>query len=307
MSVKPSHQKCQTEPFAKLRFARWIIYKSEYSEKGKQVKSLCPACGVRIADDAVQCSACGHVLKLRSNRDANGADDKAKVIRDYPQTSEMVVIPAGEFVMGGKKYNHELPHHRVKVSQFAIGSTPVTQSQWQAVMGNNPSRFQGEGTANCPVECVSWDDVQEYIDKLNILTCMKYRLPSEAEWEYACRAGSTGMWCFGDDEAQLTHYAWYDENSDKKTHPVGQKRANAFNLYDMHGNVLEWVQDCWNYTYEGAPTDGSAWTMGDCEMRVLRGGSWFELAFHTRSASRIWYDTADRESSFGFRLAKTLP
>ena len=197
------------------------------------------------------------------------------ILRDHSLTPEMVVIPAGEFIMGGNGFDREQPIHRVKIPQFAIGKAPVTQAQWKALMGNNPSHFQGDGNDNCPVEQVSWDDTQQYIAKLNALTGQKYRLPSEAEWEYACRAGSTGEWCFGDDESQLTHYAWYQDNSDGKTHPVGQKRPNAFGLYDVHGNVWEWVQDCWNENYHGAPTDGSAWLTGDCRQRVVRGGSWF--------------------------------
>ena len=225
----------------------------------------------------------------------------------------MVVIPAGEFIMGGREINYseykdrELPLHRVKVSQFAMGKTPVTQAQWKAVMGNNPSNFQGAGCEQCPVESVSWDDVQEYISKLNALTGQRYRLPSEAEWEYACRAGSKGEWCFGDDESQLSDYAWYAKNSESKTHPVGQKRPNAFGLYDMHGNVWEWVQDSWNPNYLGAPTDGSAWTTGDGGQRVSRGGSWDDNAINARSAVRYGLVSTVRNDNLGFRLARMLP
>lgn len=229
------------------------------------------------------------------------------VFRDHPHTPEMVVIPAGEFVMGGNGYPDEQPIHRVKVPQFAIGKTMVTQAQWKAVMGNNPSYFQDTDTENCPLESVNWDDIQEFITKLNTLTGKKYRLPSEAEWEYACRAGSTGKWCFGDDEAQLIHYAWNKNNSDSKSHPVEQKRPNAFGLYDMHGNVWEWLQDCWHENYEGAPTDGSAWTTGDGGLRVVRGGSWNSGVVSSRVANRLRIVSTCRLYFYGFRLARMLP
>ena len=127
-------------------------------------------------------------------------------------------------------------------------------------MGDNPSYFTGDD--NLPVERVSWDNVQRFITKLNDKEgTSKYRLPSEAEWEYACRAGTTTRYSFGDNESELGEYAWYSSNSDSQTHPVGQKRANPWGLYDMHGNVWEWVQDCWHDSYSGAPADGRAWVV----------------------------------------------
>ncbi len=191
------------------------------------------------------------------------------IIQDGEDYPEMVVIPAGNFLMGGNERNGEKPVHRVELESFAIGKYPVTQKQWQAVMGNNPSYF--DAVDDCPVEQVSWDDAQEFIKKLNALTGQEYRLPTEAEWEYACRAGSTGRWCFGDDKSLLEQYAFIGKNSDGTTHPVGKKKANAFGLHDMHGNVWEWVQDRWHDNYEGAPADGGEWVKGGGEIaRISR-------------------------------------
>ena len=187
---------------------------------------------------------------------------------------EFVRIPSGDFMMGSPdgedgRWDNEGPVHKVTIkNSFYLGKYPVTQKQWEKVMGSNPP-VKGD---DLPVESVSWKDVQEFITKLNKMEATdKYRLPSEAEWEYACRAGTTTRFYFGDDESKLGDYAWYVENSGSKTHPVGQKGANPWDLYDMHGNVLEWVQDKWHSDYNGAPSDGSAWEDGDSSYRVLPG------------------------------------
>ena len=159
---------------------------------------------------------------------------------------------------------------------FYLGKYEVTQEQWEAVMGSNPSNFKGPKN---PVEQVSWDDCQEFLDKLNAKAGGqggKFVLPTEAQWEYACRAGSTGKFCFGDDEKQLGEYAWYDENSDSKTHPVGEKKPNAWGLYDMHGNVWEWCQDWYGAYGAEAVDDPSGPTTGSG--RVFRGGGWNNAA-----------------------------
>ena len=219
---------------------------------------------------------------------------------------ELVLLPGGSFQMGSTQDSDAQPVHTVNVVSFALGKYPVTQAQWKKVMGNNPSDFSSGGD-QCPVENVSWDDAQAFIQKLNQQTGHTYRLPSEAEWEYACRAGNTGKWCFGDDESQLKHYAWYDDNSGRKTHPVGEKKANAFGLHDMHGNVWEWCEDQWHDNYQSAPSDGRAWVGGRAVDRVLRGGSWIINANFVRSAIRYYYTSDYRNSNFGFRVARTAP
>jgi formylglycine-generating enzyme required for sulfatase activity len=221
---------------------------------------------------------------------------------------EFVLISAGSFMMGSDKekclyvFGDETPQHRVTISKpFYLGKYAVTQAQWKVVMGNKPSHFAGRDN---PVENVSWYDAQEFIKRLNAQEGHnRNRLPTEAEWEYAARAGTASAYFFGDDADSLESYAWYDKNSVRTSHPVGQKEANAWGLYDMHGNVREWVQDWyerWYYSVSPGcdpecPTIGSA--------RVLRGGSWDYGARSCRSANRD-HDTPDlRSFNLGFRLA----
>lgn len=213
---------------------------------------------------------------------------------------EFVLIPAGTFTMGSED---EPPVHQVTISKpFYLGRYAVTQAQWIAIMRNNPSQFRGE---DHPVENVSWEDVQEFIRWLNARDGGKrYRLPTEAEWEYAARAGSTTTYCFGDDEGQLGAYAWYASHPGSTTHPVGQLRPNAWGLYDMHGNVHEWVQDwCGEYPAE-AVTDPQGPSVGS--YRVMRGGGWTTLARHCRSAYRSNDKPDSRHKDLGFRLLKTV-
>jgi len=220
---------------------------------------------------------------------------------------EFAPIPAGQFLMGspleeGGHENGEV-QHAVELSAFAMMTTQVTQAQWEAVMGTNPSRFKG---ADRPVEQVSWGDVQVFIQKLNEQDPGKgYRLPTEAEWEYACRAGSTGKWCFGDDEARLGDYAWIDANAMGTTHPVGQKKANAWGLHDMHGNVREWCQDWYGDYPGGSVTNPTGASSGSS--RVYRGGGWNYAAGGCRSAIRSSYDPSYRHFNLGFRIARNLP
>lgn len=225
---------------------------------------------------------------------------------------EFVIVPSGSFMMGEDKNfedasNYETPRHSVMISkEFYMGKYEVTQEHWVTVMGNNPSRFKGKTN---PVEWVSWDNVQEFIKKLNAKEGGdKYRLPTEAEWEYAARAGSTGKYCFGDEEWELGEYAWYGENwGSGKTYPVGQKKPNAWGLYDMHGNVWEWCQDWYGDEYYSSspgtdpkgPASGSA--------RVYRGGGWNAVAVHCRSACRGGYSPGNRFCDLGFRLVTTAP
>jgi formylglycine-generating enzyme required for sulfatase activity len=231
-----------------------------------------------------------------------------------------MIIPVGMFFMGcvidprelSQRYHVEValfrderPQHQVIISQpFFLQTSPVTQGQWLKVMGNNPSYFKNCGD-DCPVEKVSWGDVQEFIKRLNQLEqTQKYKLPTEAEWEYACRAGSVGEFCFGDKVEELRNYAWSLLNSEGKTHPAGQLKPNAWGLYDMHGNVWEWCQD-WFSIYEANQiADPKGPDAG--EERVLRGGSWYFLPGFARSSFRGHYYPDNRTSDIGFRVARTL-
>ena len=241
------------------------------------------------------------------------ADRKSKACAEC---TEMVVVPAGSYLMGSavldvasnpkawQPNTDELPQHNVFLKSFGLGKYEVTQDQWFAVMGSVPS-FNRGGTL--PVETVSWNDVQKFIAKLNEKTGQNYRLPTESEWEYAARAGSSTAFSFGDDPAQLDQYAWYSDNSGKKAHPVGEKVPNKFGLYDMHGNVWEWVQDCYAPTYVAAPADGSAVPeRPGCE-RVIRDGSGVDFPKSLRAAERYKNNPDYSNGNLGFRLALTLP
>jgi formylglycine-generating enzyme required for sulfatase activity len=216
---------------------------------------------------------------------------------------KFTLIKAGESYMGSEESYDEKPVHKVEIKNpFYLGTYPVTQAEWKAVMDDDPSHFKGD---NLPVEQVSWDYVQKFIKKLNEKEGTgKYRLPSEAEWEYTCRAGTSTRYSFGDSESKLGEYAWYLKNSVEKTHPVGQKEPNSWGLHDMHGNVWEWVQDKWHDSYDGAPTDGSAWKSGDGADRVIRGGSWDYDTGVCRSAVRDDDNPRYRSDDLGFRLLR---
>jgi formylglycine-generating enzyme required for sulfatase activity len=202
-----------------------------------------------------------------------------------------------------KRYDVETLHKVTISKPFYLQTTPVTQGQWEKVMGATPSHFKGDD--NLPVENVSWFDVQELILKLNTRErTNKYRLPTEAEWEYACRAGSTTAYCFGADAGRLSEDAWYVDNSGDETHPVGRKKPNTWGLYDMHGNVWEWVQDYYgNYT-SGHLTDPKG--PPSALDHVNRGGSWMSIAKYCRSASRGVSTPGRRIGILGFRLLRTL-
>jgi len=228
------------------------------------------------------------------------------IIKDCPECPEMVVIPAGNFVMGSDAKADEKPQHSVRVSSFLMGKTEITQEQWTRFMGSNPSRFYDCGP-NCPVENVSWNDIEEFIRELNKKTSRKYRLPTEAEWEYAARAGTATDWSFGDDATKLGNYAWYSANSRGNTHEVAQKLRNSFGLFDMHGNVWEWTQDYYKKTYDGSPSDSSPWNLDSTgKGRVLRGGSWDDYPGYLRSAYRYFYAPSARSGYVGFRVTRNL-
>lgn len=251
--------------------------------------------------------------------DANTEENKKRAFLGQPLLG--VVCPSGAAIDPDATV-HETPQHRVQVGAFQLGKFEVTLKSFkqfiaatgktdlvtQNFMENNPN---GD---NAPVSTVNWNDAQDFVAWLNQTKPAAdrgvYRLPSEAEWEYAARAGSTTVYSFGDDPAQLGDYAWYSGNVESKGYKYAQPgtlKPNDFGLHNMHGNVLEWTQDCCNPSYQGAPINGKAWEAGDCSRRVLRGGSWIIDANGLRSAGRDDFDAGHRSRSFGFRVARTLP
>ena len=246
---------------------------------------------------------------------------------DFPL--EMVSIPGGTFRMGSpddepeRNEEREFPQHEVTIQPFFMGCYPVTQAQWRVVaalpqvvrsLRPDPAHFKGDSR---PVEEVSWNDAEEFCARLSAHTGRQYRLPTEAEWEYACRAGTTTPFHFG--ETITSELANYIGTTAYANCPKGEYReettpvdhfgiANAFGLCDMHGNVFEWCQDHWHENYEGAPTDGSAWlSSGESKYRVYRGGSWFSFPGYCRSASRYWSGPALRNDLIGFRVCCSAP
>ena len=220
-------------------------------------------------------------------------------------TMDLVWVEPGRFRMGSEHgEDDERPVHEVQITKgFWVGKTPVTQAQWERVMGYNPSHFKG--TKN-PVERVSWNDSQQFIMTLNhLISGGGFSLPTEAQWEYACRAGSTGAFCFGDDESRMGEYAWCDENSGDTPHPVGEKKPNAWGLYDMHGNVWEWCQDWYGKYLSDVQTDPTGAVSGS--LRVKRGGSWYFSASCCRSAFRSNSPPVSQDYLNGFRLVGNLP
>jgi len=248
-----------------------------------------------------------------TDRCSNSAYQITELINDVPL--EMVYIPAGTFMMGSLKdekgqYADELPQHQVTLEAFYMSKYPITQKQWQAVMGTNPSNFKG---INRPVDYVSWHEAVEFCKQVSKLTEKNYRLPSESEWEYACRAGTNTPFYFG--ETISTDFANYNCKcrpyasefegiAREETSDVGIFPANPFGLYDMHGNVLEWCADPWHGNYNGARNDGKVWEHGgDSLRRILRGGSWEYFPRPCRSAYRYRKLPVTKYNNVGFRIA----
>ena len=255
---------------------------------------------------------------------------RGELFRDCSDCPQMVVIPAGRFRMGcvsGQNCSvDEKPVHDVRIgSAFALSVHEVTFAAWDACVsdggcGDHRPDDEGWGRGRRPAVNVSWTDARAYVSWLSRKSGEAYRLPSESEWEYAARAGSTTKYHFGNAESSLCGYGNHADSSTdysrrnqacsdgigKMTAPVGSYAPNAFGLHDMHGNVWEWTEDCWNGTYAGAPAGGSAWLSGDCTRRVLRGGSWLSSPGNLRAANRDRNPTGYRSSSLGFRVARTL-
>ena len=308
---------------------------------------------VDIANEQLE-GGIGNQRDTDSNLQSGDGEEMEKQADSDAQqyAGEMVAVPAGSFRMGdlsGDRSFWEKPVHSVTVPAFSMGKYEVTVGQFRRFVEatgyrteaeRNAGGYQGcfiytserwEYTAgaswrnpgfsvgdNYPAVCVSWNDAEAFVKWLNGEAGGDFRLPTEAEWEYAVRAGSNTRYHFGNDEAQLCRYGnhldsgtdfnWRNEScSDgvgEHTVEVGRYEPNSFGLYDMHGNVLEWVADCWNDSYVGAPSDGSAWTSGDCGQRMSRGGSWYSNVWALRSAARRWLTRSTRDASLGFRLAQ---
>lgn len=251
-----------------------------------------------------------------------------KVFKDCPECPEMVVIPAGSFEMGANNGEaDEKPVHRVTLSRnFAIGKTEVTRGQF-AVFVNATNYNAGDKCQTIedytieerngrswrktgyqqdnshPVTCINWNDAKAYIEWLSRKTSKPYQLPTESQWEYTCRAGGQNEYCGSDN---IDNIAWYGTKNGYTTYPAALKQANAFGLYDMTGNVGEWVEDSYHDNYNGAPNDGSAWS-GDGAIRVTRGGSWTNDPLYARAIGRGRHEPEYRGDHIGFRVVRTLP
>lgn len=264
--------------------------------------------------------AYGHhniTLKAEGYKDYSGSIEVSQTQRTFNFSMEamkqtftingvsfvMIPVEGGTFQMGAtseqkKPWDEEKPAHSVTLSSYSIGETEVTQALWQAVMGTNPSKFKGQ---NRPVECISWGDCQTFIQKLNALTGKNFRLPTEAEWEYAARGGSNGKGYTYAGSNILDLVAWYGNNSKSRTHTVKTKAPNELGIYDMSGNVWEWCQD-WKGPYSlSTETNPHGPALGSA--RVFRGGSWFNSGRRCRSASRHSSTPTTKNRDLGLRLA----
>ena len=266
----------------------WLYYKFEFSK----IKVVEPISSQKTITNSIDMK----LLLIQAGRFTKGMGSQIspeEVAKRYGGSAE--------------NYKDERPQHPVEITKpFYLQTTEVSQGQWKSVMGNNPSNFTGCGD-ECPVEAISWDDAIKFVEKLNqIENTNKYRLPTEAEWEYACRAGTKSIFPFGDDADKLDEYAWYYANSDGKTHPVGKKSPNAWGLYDMLGNVLEWCQDWYKSSYYSESPIADPKGPADGEERVLRGGSFNHSASETRPAHRRRGTPNKNYKSSGFRVARDL-
>lgn len=272
--------------------------------------------------ETVQLNSQGEIVERKTLEQQQWVEDLGEGI-----SLEMVPIPAGEFLMGSpeseaERARDEGPQHKVKIPAFSLGKYPVTQAQWQQVvalpkvdldLNPEPSYFKG---AKRPVENISWLEAVEFCNRLSRVTNRQYRLPSEAEWESACRAGTTTPFYFGPTlspkVANYNSYYTYGQGAKgiyrQETSDIGAFPGNAFGLFDMHGNVWEWCQDQWHDSYKNAPTDGSAWVDEDSQQspRLLRGGSWILGPWFCRSAPRLKYAPDYHCSNIGFRVAVAL-
>jgi formylglycine-generating enzyme required for sulfatase activity len=289
----------------------------------KEIEAL-PASALEAVKASVERRSKDKEIKWRGEKAVAALTDKAfweKAPKEFTNAigMKLVLIPAGEFLMGSpadeKDRSNDETQHKVRITKpFYMGTTEVTQAQWKAVMGNNPSQFQGD---NLPVETVSWNDCQEFLKKLSAKEGKTYWLPTEAEWEYACRAGTNSRFSFGNDDGDLHKYGnycdksntngfdWQDKEHDDghdKTAPVGSYKPNSWGLYDMHGNVWEWCQDLYVEDYYKSSPAADPTGPTQSAFRVLRGGCWTFFPRLCRSSSRRRIDPDYRGSSIGFRV-----
>ncbi len=250
-----------------------------------------------------------------------GSYNPGDVFRDCPDCPEMVVIAAGKFTMGspeGKGDKDEHPQHDVTIDKpFAVGKFEVTWDEWQACVADKACNTDvqedaggdnGWGRGRRPVIEINWHDATAYAAWLTKKTGKTYRLLTEAEWEYVARAGAATTYSWGDDigKGNASCAGCGSEWDDKQTAPVGSFKANQWGVHDMHGNVWEWTQDCYQKSYDGAPVDGSAVSAPDCNKRIVRGGAWYVGTRHLRAANRSWIDPEGRNHIVGFRVARSL-
>jgi formylglycine-generating enzyme required for sulfatase activity len=294
----------------------------EYSSVNKSLNTASIAKLAKSFTHQIECFGKLQLTKESKTVPENNLLSPLRLFKDCPECPKMIVIPAGQFQMGSSQVEWDSlklpkewkdtaqPQHLVQIKNFAIGETEITQEEWYSIMGNNPSETKKRGL---PVDNVSWNDAQIFVKKLSKKTNKKYRLPSEAEWEYAARGGSTTIYPWGNNEADSKVHAWYRENSTLPGNLVGStktvslKMPNRFDLFDMIGNAREWTEDCWNINYLGAPEDGSAWLSGDCSGRVLRGGDWNSSTYELRSAFRQAAKVEHSSFFIGFRVVRDLP
>jgi uncharacterized caspase-like protein len=243
---------------------------NEYIERDKQAKEA----KLKLKEDQA----------WRKAQDSNDFQSYAAYVNAYPNGRYVPLAKLKQGKLRPARASYEPEMVAIPGKDYAMGKTEVTQAQWRAVMGGDPPELKFKGCDDCPVENVSWDDVQGYLSKLNQMSGKQYRLPTEQEWRHACDGGSSQEYCGSN---SLDAVGWYGGNSSNKTHPVGLKQANGYGLHDMTGNVWEWMQDCWG---------------GDCRRRVLRGGSWEFLSEIARAANRFSYSAEQRLSSSGFRV-----
>ena len=261
-----------------------------------------------LAPDTREGIMAGAILKRGVNRPKVG-----DVFRDCDNCPEMVTIPTGRFTMGSDRrddviwYGAVAPAHKVEITYImAVGKYEISEEEWRFIVGGKSNDISSN---NLPVVEISWGEIQHFLERLNKKLGLeaegRYRLPSEAEWEYALRAGTQTLFSCGGNIVCLEHHAWHNKNSKGKRHAVGIKAPNAWGFHDMNGNVAEYVADCWNETHRGAPLNGRARTTGDCLKRIARGGSFFEFAEYMPHYIRSG-TAADRDFRIGFRVVKTI-